>query len=632
MNILILDNTPLYRDILQKTLGDMPGFKQAFVSTVTEAQRRIAEEHFDFFIFSWQLPDGNGLELAKLLRKSGKIPFEPIVLLTASASAELSELAHKAGVTEIFRKQDFEELISFMTRFLSVFNPMPCRVLYVEDSRDQRMALSAEMQSWGMDVHAYPSADAAWPDIQANDYDIVICDVILDGRMTGSRLINRIRRLPGEKGSIPILAATAFDDPARRIELFYLGIDDYIHKPILIMELRARIQNLLARQRARQAAERLSQSKTAFLANMSHEIRTPLNAITGMAYLMRREGVPESHETRLQHIERAGKHLLDIINDVLDLAKIESGKLTLENSPLNIQSLADDVMTLFSEQARAKNIALKTQLDTIPSGLGGDNTRLRQCLLNYLSNAIKFTQQGQITLAIRVESENSASCTLRFEVIDTGIGVSPEAMSKLFNAFEQADTSTTRKYGGTGLGLAITQRLACIMGGETGLTSTPGQGSVFWFTATLSRRPVHQPAVNHLSTADAEKYLRQHHAGKRILLVEDEQTNQAITLELLNCCLFDIDVAENGQAAIELFAKEQYDLILMDIQMPVLDGLAATRQIRQLPHGQDIPIIAMTANAFTEDKHRATEAGMNGFVSKPVDPQIFFGELLKALK
>lgn len=631
MNILLLDNTPLYREILQKTLGDKPGFKQTFANTVAQARQLIEEQHFDFFIFSWQLPDGNGLELAKQLRTSNQVPFEPIVLLTASASAELSDLANKAGVTEIFRKQDFEELISFMTRFLSVFNPIPCRVAYVEDSKDQRMALCAEMQTWGMTVDAFASADEAWPAIQATDYDIVICDVILDGRMTGSRLINRIRRLPGEKGSIPILAATAFDDPARRIELFYLGIDDYIHKPILIMELRARIQNLLARQRARQAAERLSQSKTAFLANMSHEIRTPLNAITGMAYLMRREGVPESHENRLQHIERAGKHLLDIINDVLDLAKIESGKLTLENAPLNLQSLAHDALSLFSEQAKTKSIELKVDISPLPNGLVGDSTRLRQCLLNYLSNALKFTDHGSITLAISPVSETADRCVVRFEVSDSGVGIAPDTISKLFNAFEQADTSTTRKYGGTGLGLAITRRLAQIMGGQTGLSSTLGQGSQFWFTVELSKRELSQTPSSNLSATEAEKHLRQHHAGKRILLVEDEATNQEITLALLDCCLFDIDVADNGQTAIESFAKEQYDLILMDMQMPVLDGLSATRQIRQLPHGRDIPIIAMTANAFAEDRHRCKEAGMSGFVAKPVDPQQFFGELMEAL-
>lgn len=257
MDILLADNTPLYHEIFQRILGKYPNFNLMFVSSVSEFREITAQKKFDFYVIASQIKEGSGLALAKSLRQSGQVPYEPIALLTSSASHEMAREARDAGVTEIFRRQDVEELVIFIRRFLSIYSPIPCRAIYVEDSRDQRLLLTSQLTEWGISVDAHDNADTAWEAFNNSDYDLVICDIVLGGHMSGSRFINRIRRLSGAKGQIAILAATAFDHPARRIELFHLGIDDYVVKPILPMELRARIQNLMTRKRATDLNEKL---------------------------------------------------------------------------------------------------------------------------------------------------------------------------------------------------------------------------------------------------------------------------------------------------------------------------------------------------------------------------------------
>jgi CheY-like chemotaxis protein len=354
-----------------------------------------------------------------------------------------------------------------------------------------------------------------------------------------------------------------------------------------------------------------------------------MNGIIGITNIMRREGVSAKQAKRLDTIECSATHLLNVINDILDLSKIEAGKFELEELPVDIDSVLANVGSILSDRANAKGIRLRVESRLLPTHLAGDPTRLHQCLLNYATNAIKFTEKGTVTLRAIAKEETAESVTMRFEVEDTGIGIEPEKMSRLFAAFEQADKSTTRRYGGTGLGLAITGRLAKLMGGESGAESTPGAGSTFWFSATLKKSG--EVAAPPATAVDAEVELRSRCAGQRILVVDDDPINREVALFQLEHVEFVVDMAANGEEAVTLARKNDYAAILMDVEMPKLDGLAATQQIRQLPGHWNTPIIAFTANAFDEDKKLCLRAGMNDFLPKPFLPDTFYATLLRLL-
>jgi CheY-like chemotaxis protein len=522
---------------------------------------------------------------------------------------------------------------------------------------------------------------------------------------------------------------------------------------------------------AKEAAEAATQAKSAFLANMSHEIRTPMNAIVGLTYLLRRSSRGPDEQEKLGKISDAAQHLLSIINDILDISKIESGKLILEETDFDLDSLlVERVFNLVSERAQAKGLEIIFDIDpVVPQSLRGDPMRFSQLILNYTSNAIKFTERGSIILRARVLERSGTSVLIRFEVQDTGLGVDPTQLSRLFESFQQSDSSTTRKFGGTGLGLAINRHLATLMGGEVGATSQLGHGSMFWFTARLQESEVRvtrkistqlrgsralvaddssdaravisnilvnlglrvstaaggEAAVAAIETADgqgdpfdvliidwrmpdldgmetarrvtelnlsrpptyvmvsafddpdlktratqlgfssvlakpvtastlhdslsamvegraqhrpssteastAERALRQEHRGKRLLLADDNSVNREMTLELLRGVGLRVDIATNGVEAVKMAMRQEYDLVLMDMQMPEMDGLEATRTIRALPAWDRTPIIAMTANAFGEDRSACLAAGMNDHLGKPAAPGDLFALLLNWL-
>jgi signal transduction histidine kinase/PAS domain-containing protein len=389
------------------------------------------------------------------------------------------------------------------------------------------------------------------------------------------------------------------------------------------------IETLRAR-RQREQAEAATRAKSAFLANMSHEIRTPMNAILGMAHLMRRDGLTPKQTSQLDKIDVAAGHLLHIINDILDLSKIEAGKLKLVEEIINVSGLLSNIVSILSPRINEKKLRLVVDAAPIPGALRGDPTRITQSVLNYANNAVKFTESGTITIRTSVVEDTASDVLLRFEVADTGIGIPKESLERLFVAFEQADNSTTREFGGTGLGLAITRRLAQLMGGDAGASSTPGQGSSFWFTARLAKSSTEAPRKAQQQEDEAEALLTRNFGGRRILLAEDDAINREIALELLSDVGLQVDVASDGAQAVDMARRERYELILMDMQMPHVDGLEATRQIRA--RGDEMPIIAMTANAFAEDRLRCEAAGMNDFLSKPVMPQHLYATLLKWLK
>ncbi|MES2717291.1 MAG: ATP-binding protein [Pseudomonadota bacterium] len=387
---------------------------------------------------------------------------------------------------------------------------------------------------------------------------------------------------------------------------------------------------------AKDAAEAANVAKSAFLANMSHEIRTPLNAITGMAYLIERDGLTGRQAERLGHIKTAARHLVETLDAVLDLSRIEADRLTLDAQPLDLQAVVHNVVTMLQDKLQAKKLGLGVQVQLPPGRWLGDATRLQQALLNYAANAAKFTQAGHITLRVAAADEGEVarpdSVLMHFEVQDTGPGLDAATIARLFTPFEQADNSTTRQHGGSGLGLAITAKLARLMGGQAGVQSAPGQGSRFWFTARL-QRAVAPPAAGrgNLTGPAGESNaaaLRRQCSGRRVLLVEDDRANREVALALLQAGGLVVDSATDGLAAVDTAAAHPPDLVLMDLQLPRLDGLAAARRIHALPGLARLPILAFTANAFTDDHARCLAAGMVGVVTKPVSPEDLYGALL----
>ena len=435
--------------------------------------------------------------------------------------------------------------------------------------------------------------------------------------------VTAIRCEDGRTGSLVYMA---IDISERKKALEHLEVQ----QAFLEQRIAERTQDLSL---AKEAAEAASRAKSTFLSNMSHELRTPMNAILGLTGIVLRDSSDPGVRDKLTKVRNASDHLLAVINDILDISKIEAGRLSLNRSVLLLGDIRNRLVDLVESKIDEKGLTLGIEINEELASLrlAGDPVRLCQILLNLVGNAVKFTDNGFIRIRIRHVQRDGDTLLIRFEVEDSGIGIAAEDQKRLFTAFEQADDSVHRRYGGTGLGLAISKHLVALMGGNIGVISEPGHGSTFWFTARFAiadDAPVQSAEVLHEST---EEVLRSRFHGARILVAEDDPVNRELMSLFLDDTGMAADYAEDGVAAIELARRERYDIILMDVQMPKLNGTEATQAIRALPGYGSTPIIATTANAFNEDRERCLAAGMDDHLPKPIDADELYEMLLKWL-
>ena len=380
------------------------------------------------------------------------------------------------------------------------------------------------------------------------------------------------------------------------------------------------------------SADAANTAKRSFLVNISHEIRTPLHAITGLAHLVKSQPLSAQQAEWIGRLDVAGQHLVDLIEGILDISAIDAGRLELREGPIDIGKIIGDVSFMVAEKAQINRVSLRSTVPVLPGGIVGDAIRIRQALLNLVTNAVKFTEDGEVHVQAGIEEQEHAWIRLRFDVVDTGCGVSSEVQARLFNAFEMGDTALSRRSGGTGLGLAITRLLAEKMGGTTGVRSVIGQGSDFWFTVRLKVADAEPDSGFEFEDLDLLKQrVSALHANRRVLVVDDDPVNREIACHLLELSGLSVDAASGGRSAVEMASVNHYDLVLMDIQMADIDGLEATRQIRKTRLGLKTPIVAMTANAFGADHDNYSESGIDETLVKPVRPQALYRCVLKWL-
>jgi signal transduction histidine kinase len=510
------------------------------------------------------------------------------------------------------------------------------KILIVDDKFENLIALETVLRDANVEFVRALSGNEALAATLKHEFALAIVDVQMPD-MDGYETVELIHNDPNITYFPVIFVSAIYNDERYVIKGIETGAVDFISKPIIPKVLKGKVKVFLDLYEQKQLlqssnaellkskdlAEKNNFLKSLFLATMSHEIRTPMNGILGVTELLKQTPLNQDQMDLINIMSISGENLLAIINDILDISKIESGMISLENVQFDLNKLISDSITILTMKAREQNNDLQFSIaDNVPQFLYGDPLRLKQIVINLINNAIKFTKNGSVSLEIKVDTKNKDEVKLYFEVTDTGIGITKDGLTKLFKSFSQVSQSTQREYGGTGLGLAIAKNLTELMNGEIGVRSKPGVGSTFWFTAFFNVRE------NALTSAELSNEKQPDtvlpvkiKAGKlKILLVEDNIINQKVAKGILNNLGFQVTIANNGALGFESYKNEKADIILMDIQMPVMDGFTATGEIRKYEEQNRLSkcyIVALTANALKEDREKCFAVGMNDFITKP---------------
>ena len=639
LQILIIDDDEIDRMALRRSLRKA-GVEATYTTadSVADAREKRHLIAYDCVFLDYRLPGGNGLDLLREFRE--KDPVIPLILVTSHADPDLVVEVMKAGGSNFISKNQLTpELIGEVLKKALQTSRMEADKRAAEDALRTSEARLAEAQKIAQMGHW--EIELKPQTLTCSDHVYTLLGYGPDNHPLhlGMDLIRRhldpsalIRYEEALQQAIATREDKSLDLPVRRIDGAIRNMAVRL-SPIFrnkkAERIRGTIQDITARKRieaelisAKEAAEQSARAKEEFLANMSHEIRTPMNAILGFAQLLQETKLSADQKEYLGAIDTSGQALMAIINDILDLSKIEAGRLTFEYQPFSLGKLLSSLNQIFRGKAQEKGIVLHTSMGPgVPEVLIGDQVRLNQVLINLVGNALKFTEEGEIEIEVKVLQEAAKRVKLMFEVHDTGIGIAPAKQRTIFQSFTQASGDTTRKYGGTGLGLTICKRIVELQGGKIGVNSELGEGATFFFElefALSDSDEMVSPTEPVESTADHFLEGNELH----ILIAEDNPMNQLLASRILEQLDVPFTLAQNGQEAVELVQANSFDLVLMDIQMPVMDGYEATRAIRSLGHPvkREVPIVAMTAHAFAEERERCFEAGMNDFISKPFKP------------
>ena len=631
--VLIVDDSPTKRTALRSILSS-PDYTIVEATSGLEALRCVLVQDFAVILLDVRMPVMDGFETAALIRLRWQSESTPIIFITAHGPDEIMDTDRysEGAVDFIFAPVNPAELRAKVSVFANLFTKaegLATRAREVQTTADHLRQLTdaAPIGIFETDSrNCYTYTNPRWseitgisgPDAAGQPWDRILV-AGSQAPLGVAELSHRFELGPEGGSRVVLVTSKAMPGPDGGTAGWVGTLAD--------VTAEANVEAAMAE--ARDQANEASRLKSDFLANMSHEIRTPMNGVIGMTELLLETDLDDRQRDYAETVRSSGEALLTIIDDILDFSKVEAGMLDIDDTDYQVRSVVGDVLALLAEPARTKGLELRSEFDgAVPASLNGDPGRVRQILTNLLGNAIKFTAVGEIVVRVDVAERFDDEAVIRFEVTDTGDGIAADKLGLIFQPFVQADTSTSRKYGGTGLGLAISRQLVTLMGGDCGVSSTLGEGSTFWFTVCLRRGSAGSTAtgpdpdlveVHHPSPSPSSSGLVIVGEAGRLLLAEDNLINQKVAVAMLTSAGYLVDTVVNGAAAVEAVAAGSYDAVLMDCQMPEMNGYEATAAIRASEGAaRHTPIIAMTAGARREDRRRCLASGMDGYLAKPV--------------